>query len=61
MRLPLMVTVLGYVGFVPFLIGPGWLYFAPESAPAWLDRSATTGARRAFLICSARSRGSPFR
>ena len=41
MRLPLMVTVLGYVGFVPFLIGPGWLYFAPESAPAWLDRAWT--------------------
>jgi hypothetical protein len=39
MRLPLIVTVLGYVGFVPFLVGPGWLYFAPESAPAWLDRA----------------------
>jgi len=41
MRLPLIVTLLGYVGFVPFLLGPGWLYFSPETAPVWLDRAWT--------------------
>ena len=37
MRLPLFVTLLGYAGFVPFLVGPLWLTLAPGSAPAWLD------------------------
>jgi hypothetical protein len=40
-RLPLLVTLLGYAGLIPFLIGPGWLYFAPASAPLWLDRAWT--------------------
>ena len=39
MRLPAIVVVLGYAGFVPFLLGPAWLTFAPDSAPAWLDRA----------------------
>ena len=37
MRLPLLVTLLGYAGLIPFLVGPAWLTFAPASAPAWLD------------------------
>lgn len=37
MRLPLMVTVMGYVGLIPFVVGPLWLTVAPASAPAWLD------------------------
>lgn len=41
MRLPLLVTLLGYAGLVPFVIGPAWLQFAPESAPLWLDRAWT--------------------
>ena len=41
MRLPLIVTLLGYAGFVPFLLGPGWLYFSPATAPVWLDRAWT--------------------
>jgi hypothetical protein len=39
MRLPLFVTLLGYAGLVPFLVVPAWLYLAPASAPAWLDRA----------------------
>jgi hypothetical protein len=41
MRLPLIVVLMGYVGLLPFLIGPAWLHFAPESAPLWLDRAWT--------------------
>ena len=41
MRLPAIVVVLGYAGLLPFLLGPAWLTFAPDSAPAWLDRAWT--------------------
>jgi hypothetical protein len=40
-RLPLIVTLMGYLGLIPFLLGPGWLSFSPETAPAWLDRAWT--------------------
>jgi hypothetical protein len=33
-----MVFVLGYAGLIPFLIGPAWLTFAPQSAPPRLDQ-----------------------
>ncbi len=39
MRLPAIVVVLGYAGLIPFLLGPAWLTFAPDAAPAWLDRA----------------------
>ena len=38
MRLPPMVFVLGYAGLIPFLLGPAWLTFSPQTAPPWLDR-----------------------
>ena len=38
MRLPLLVTLLGYAGLVPFVLGPLWLTVSPASAPYWLDR-----------------------
>ena len=37
MRLPMIVTLLGYAGLIPFIAGPLWLTAAPASAPAWLD------------------------
>lgn len=37
MRLPLVVTLMGYVGLIPFVAGPLWLTVAPATAPAWLD------------------------
>lgn len=37
MRLPKIVTLLGYVGLLPFMAGPLWLTSAPAGAPAWLD------------------------
>jgi len=37
MRLPLFVQLFGYAGLIPFLLGPAWLTFAPESAPRVLD------------------------
>lgn len=39
MRLPLLVTLLGYAGLIPFVIGPLWLTVARGSAPAWLDHA----------------------
>lgn len=42
MRLPLIVTLLGYAGLVPFVLGPLWLTVAPGSAPEWLDRAWTS-------------------
>jgi len=39
MRLPLLVTLLGYAGLVPFVAGPLWLTVARGSAPEWLDRA----------------------
>jgi len=38
MRLPPLVFVLGYAGLIPFLLGPAWLTFSPQTAPDWLDR-----------------------
>jgi Protein of unknown function (DUF3429) len=35
-RLPLLVTLLGYAGLIPFLAGPAWLQFAPATQPDWL-------------------------
>lgn len=37
MRLPLIVTVMGYVGLIPFVAGPLWLTVAPDRVPEWLD------------------------
>ena len=37
MRLPLIVVLLGYAGLVPFVLGPAWLAFSPETAPEWLS------------------------
>ena len=39
MRLPLLVTLLGYAGLIPFVLGPLWLTVSPASAPYWLDRA----------------------
>jgi hypothetical protein len=39
MRLPLIVTLMGYVGLIPFVIGPLWLTIAPGTVPYWLDRA----------------------
>ncbi len=37
MKLPRLVSLLGYAGLLPFLAGPLWLSLAPASAPGWLD------------------------
>lgn len=37
MRLPPLVSLLGYAGLIPFMLGPAWIQFAPEIAPDWLD------------------------
>jgi hypothetical protein len=34
-RLPLLVTLLGYAGLIPFLAGPAWVQFAPGAQPEW--------------------------
>jgi len=39
MNMPKIVLLLGYAGLLPFLLGPAWLSFAPETAPAWLDQA----------------------
>jgi len=39
MRLPLIVTLMGYAGLIPFVIGPLWLTIAPGTVPYWLDRA----------------------
>ena len=39
MRLPRLVILLGYLGMVPFVLGPAWLTVAPASAPGWLDQA----------------------
>lgn len=41
MRLPLIVTLLGYAGLIPFVLGPLWLTLDPAGAPTWLDRAWT--------------------
>ena len=42
MRLPLIVSLLGYAGMIPFLLGPAWLQLSPETVPAWLDAAWTS-------------------
>lgn len=37
MRLPLAVTLLGYLGLIPFFTGPAWIVFSPETVPPRLD------------------------
>ncbi len=37
MRLPTIVTLFGYAGLVPFLLGPAWLSMSPATTPDWLD------------------------
>ena len=37
MRLPPIVTLFGYAGLFPFLLGPAWLAWSPGSVPDWLD------------------------
>ncbi len=37
MKLPPLVYVIGYAGLIPFLCGPLWLSFSPQTAPANLD------------------------
>jgi hypothetical protein len=37
MRLPLVVTLFGYSGLIPFLLGPAWIAFSPGTAPDWID------------------------
>lgn len=37
MRLPLPVSLFGYAGLIPFLLGPAWLAFSPATIPDWLD------------------------
>jgi hypothetical protein len=37
MKLPPLVTLLGYAGLLPFIVEPLWLTISPQSAPVWLD------------------------
>lgn len=37
MRLPLLVSLFGYAGLIPFFLGPAWLAFSPETLPDWID------------------------
>lgn len=37
MRLPRLLYGLGYAGLIPFLIGPAWITFSPDTTPPWLD------------------------
>ena len=37
MPLPRLVYLLGYAGLIPFLLGPAWITFSPDTTPAWLD------------------------
>lgn len=37
MRLPLIVSLGGYAGLIPFLLGPAWLTWSPETVPDWID------------------------
>jgi hypothetical protein len=39
MKLPPLVLLIGYSGLIPFLIGPAWLTWSPDTAPAWLDEA----------------------
>lgn len=37
MGLPWMILAGAYLGLIPFLIGPAWVQFSPETMPAGLD------------------------
>ena len=37
MRLPPIVTLFGYAGLIPFLLGPAWIALSPETVPDWID------------------------
>lgn len=37
MGLPWVVLVVAYMGLIPFLLGPAWLHFSPDTMPPWLD------------------------
>ena len=39
MQLPRLVLMLGYAGLIPFLAGPAWLTFSPQTAPLALDQA----------------------
>ncbi|MFP5306484.1 MAG: DUF3429 domain-containing protein [Gammaproteobacteria bacterium] len=39
MKLPRIVSLLGYAGLLPFFAGPLWLTVAPQAAPHWLDHA----------------------
>ncbi|WP_370309923.1 DUF3429 domain-containing protein [Sinimarinibacterium flocculans] len=39
MKLPRLVSLLGYAGLIPFLVGPAWLSLSPATAPHWLDHA----------------------
>lgn len=38
MKLPLAVTLLGYLGLIPFFAGPAWVALSPETVPPQLDQ-----------------------
>ncbi|NKF22297.1 DUF3429 domain-containing protein [Solimonas marina] len=37
MKLPPLLSALGYAGLLPFFAGPLWMTLSPETVPAWLD------------------------
>jgi hypothetical protein len=37
MNLPKLVSLMGFMGLIPFFAGPLWLTWMPGSAPSWLD------------------------
>lgn len=39
MKLPRLVSLLGYAGLIPFFAGPVWLWLWPATAPHWLDHA----------------------
>lgn len=39
MKLPRLVSLLGYAGLLPFVAGPLWLSLSPQTAPVWLDQA----------------------
>ncbi|MES0875144.1 DUF3429 domain-containing protein [Sinimarinibacterium thermocellulolyticum] len=39
MKLPRLVSLLGYAGLIPFFAGPLWLSLSPATVPHWLDHA----------------------
>lgn len=37
MKLPRIVSLLGYAGLIPFFAGPLWMSVAPATVPGWVD------------------------